>query len=585
MAQRQAGGAQGRSGRYHKHDTARKRCLERRVYPDLRMGKLPSDLDSRMLFDLPGPREIAGPAKKDMDLWANIYGRDPRSAPAAANDLQQDIEGQTNLLRWALQSGVAMIDATGDRHGRVGRPLGYRLTSRNDKINGKTVDEVARGDGWFLRWMCAGSFDFQFPKHEYEYLELLRLEQSGTVAQFNRWNKETRSNDTVRWRVKLPDIAHRRFEEFAIGTENDRRRLALHAAKRALSEESDDGDAADAESPASLDRTQNSVNQATLNRFRQILREMAHGRRPNYSQWRSMIVPPDDPTIAEPFSADAWDVLSVLFWCPIKFWARLGVSDCPCARKGWAHARYTRVRQFRPPRLAKDAMDNDLAVSPSDVICSECQREHAAAKRALQLARAQNADAAEISELEKAVQRASYKFTTAHLRVLALLGKRYPFVLARCPFTLSHRAGLTFDTTMDLARAARTAQQPHDLEAKYDEFKAIKKARTMLAFVAVQRQWRRHAVQRAQLDKSLTDPLLEAQKALGEADREIERAQKRLDAALAEQAAAKARVAEARREKAQAQKAEAAARRNRQAEISVERELRPPSPVMNERIS
>jgi len=40
-----------------------------------------------------GPLEIAGPAKsdRDMDRWAHVYGRDPRSKDDA----------QTNLPRWA----------------------------------------------------------------------------------------------------------------------------------------------------------------------------------------------------------------------------------------------------------------------------------------------------------------------------------------------------------------------------------------------------------------------------------------------------------------------------------------------------
>jgi hypothetical protein len=82
MKLRQAGGGK-KSGRYRKHDTARLRCLTRVVYPGLRMGKLPSVTDAKMLFELPGPREITGPSKKLMDDWSNMFARDPRSKTAS----------------------------------------------------------------------------------------------------------------------------------------------------------------------------------------------------------------------------------------------------------------------------------------------------------------------------------------------------------------------------------------------------------------------------------------------------------------------------------------------------------------------
>ena len=47
--------------------------------------------------------------------------------------------------------------------------------------------------------------------------------------------------------------------------------------------------------------------------------------------------------------------------------------------------------------------------------------------------------------------------------------ERYPFIAALFEFSISHRAALTLDTQLVIVRAARTSQQPHDLEAKYDE--------------------------------------------------------------------------------------------------------------------
>ena len=84
MKARQGGGG-AKSGRYMKHDTARLRCLKRVIYPDLCMGKLPSATNAQMLFEMPGPREITGPAKALMDgrgrnRASSKTGPDPTSA-------------------------------------------------------------------------------------------------------------------------------------------------------------------------------------------------------------------------------------------------------------------------------------------------------------------------------------------------------------------------------------------------------------------------------------------------------------------------------------------------------------------------
>ena len=55
------------------------------------------------------------------------------------------------------------------------------------------------------------------------------------------------------------------------------------------------------------------------------------------------------------------------------------------------------------------------------------------------------------------------------LAAIARASERYPFIAALFEFSISHRAALTLDTQLVIVRAARTSQQPHDLEAKYDE--------------------------------------------------------------------------------------------------------------------
>ena len=66
MKERSAGG-KGVRGRYIKHDSARVRCLECLIEPRLKMGLLPKSHDEKMLFECPGPDNIDGPAKQEMD--------------------------------------------------------------------------------------------------------------------------------------------------------------------------------------------------------------------------------------------------------------------------------------------------------------------------------------------------------------------------------------------------------------------------------------------------------------------------------------------------------------------------------------
>lgn len=126
MSSRQAGGGN-KSGRYKKHDTARKRCLQRVVYPDLRLGKLPSELDSKMLFDAPGPCEISGPMKQQMDQWSSLFTRDAKPTTKDKETMEEDHRAQTDLLRWAANDGgPSIIDADCGQRGLVGRPTSFR---------------------------------------------------------------------------------------------------------------------------------------------------------------------------------------------------------------------------------------------------------------------------------------------------------------------------------------------------------------------------------------------------------------------------------------------------------------------------
>jgi len=466
MSQRQAGGGQ-KSGRYKAHDTSRPRCLKRVVLPDLFLGKLPSDYDSKMLFEMPGPSKITGPAKVQMDRWSEAFVGTTKSKAAQEKlktEFETEMAQQTDLLRWVLHDGLATTDGADGQHGRVGCPSSYRFEF--DSVRGKTMDEViGGGNGGFLKFLCEGKFKFCFPRHEWVYLELLA--QTGTIVEFTSFGKPES------WTIKIPDEVHRRFEEFAVGSESDRRRRASEQARRArLDVDDGDDDGADADAPlTSLDRTENAVNGPTLARWKEILQELAQGVRPPYETWTSMTVHPADPMVRSTWSADAWEIQPIEFYDPVSYYQRLGVEQqYPCPRHGWAHARHTRVRSFRKPRLIRDGSANDRALSARDVCCSECQRERAAAKRAYDLACAQGGiEAAELAKLKAARDEVQYVFSAANPRVIAFLGERYSFIPALCDFSLSHRSAVTFDTMMEMARSAKTAQTPHDLEAQFDE--------------------------------------------------------------------------------------------------------------------
>ena len=77
MAQRSAGGAD-LSGRYKKHDTARKNYINAVALPGLRWGRMPPAADVRLLF-LPGDDEISDESEiAEMDAFYQKHKKDPR---------------------------------------------------------------------------------------------------------------------------------------------------------------------------------------------------------------------------------------------------------------------------------------------------------------------------------------------------------------------------------------------------------------------------------------------------------------------------------------------------------------------------
>ena len=340
-------------------------------------------------------------------------------------------------------------------------------------------------------------------------------------------------DNRVEWQIELSRNAREQYKRFAIGTDDAR---AAAAAARVVQQQEEDDPSADAD--VEIDFEMNSVNAPTTKVFERIKSELASGKGKPYESWESMWVMPPDPTITQPFDASAWDVLPICFWSP-RFWARIGVVGCPCARHGWRHSRFVRLRGWRRPRLAK-GRDSDVALTSPDGICSECYREHNEIGERLERLRAMADDDDErVKALKVLKDAATYRFSTYHPRVLKALGERYSFMAALFPFTLSHRAALTLDVTVDVVRAARTAQSASDLEAMFKELRCLRSARRRAAFMSLQRLSRALEQRKRQLAPP-PSPIDVAQSELAKAKTVVARAKKQLEEAETAERAAQA---------------------------------------------
>ena len=307
----------------------------------------------------------------------------------------------------------------------------------------------------------------------------------------------------------------RQYEEFTIGRADQR------AARRANDAGADDDDDDDTFDDADVvlpdqDRIHHnvaSVHPATVKFYEQIMQELedtetgtgdaSSGGRPPYSQWQSMWVEPPDPMIVVPFSKTAWNVQRICFCDPTAYYHRIGVGlERPCARGGWGHARFVRVQRqgkFSKPRLIK-GRGVDSGLCSVEMHCSECRRERQRLKKRRAAVKSQlgaQSDAA--VALENELKNCSYGFSSIHPQYLAFLAARYPFMLAAIPFSTSHKAAVTHDVILECGRAMRTSQSSCDIEAQYDELRALALTKKHLSFASVQRCVLQHAQRRARL--------------------------------------------------------------------------------------
>ena len=138
MATRQAAGRT-TSGRYKKHDTARKVFIDTVAMPGLRLGKRVDPDDWRKLF-LPGDDEIAGAEKAEMDEFYKLHKHDPRSS--STDSYQLDESKQLTLLNWVSKNTELYVRP---QPAPSGAPRSHRLTQRESKVYaGCTLAAMAR---------------------------------------------------------------------------------------------------------------------------------------------------------------------------------------------------------------------------------------------------------------------------------------------------------------------------------------------------------------------------------------------------------------------------------------------------------
>ena len=82
----------------------------------------------------------------------------------------------------------------------------------------------------------------------------------------------------------------------------------------------------------------------------------------------------------------AWHIQPIFFCDPTAYFRRINITqERPCARKGWSHARFVRVRyhgKFQSPRLCK-GRGSDYGISSVKMECRECKRERTGMNRRL----------------------------------------------------------------------------------------------------------------------------------------------------------------------------------------------------------
>ena len=174
---------------------------------------------------------------------------------------------------------------------------------------------------------------WNFPRDEYLFMGLLELDDKGMEIEFYE------GTDRCTMLLRLSEDAKGEFEKFSLGNREQRADLARRAEGEDADEESAEFDADCAE----MERTANTAGAPTLRFFEDIVKGLDNATIEKYELWSSQIRHPEHWSIADPPSAEVAQVLPICFF-NLSFWKRIGLEGCPCARHGWAHARFVSGR-------------------------------------------------------------------------------------------------------------------------------------------------------------------------------------------------------------------------------------------------
>ena len=224
-------------------------------------------------------------------------------------------------------------------------------------------------------------------------------------------------------------------------------------------------------------------------------RTVASMKEKPYEEWTDLWVRPPNPTMVDfdVSTSAAWTLLPICFYSPTRplAWRRLGVQ-MPCARHGWAHARFVTVTNQWAQRLVKGVF-TDFTLAGQKTVCSECRKEHGRLKMRLRAATSSGLPQAELDVLTAELKAASYGFMTYDARVVRAYFERAPWLALQLPALVTHKAALSIEALQLLVSGVRRGATNHGTEAMLTEFRALGASTALVAFYSFQRSWARRS--------------------------------------------------------------------------------------------
>ena len=482
IAKRSAGG-RAVSGRYNKHDTARLRFIRSIALPGIRFGKLVPDDDMRMLRL--GPKaSLHGADLASMDEWSQRHGRDPRSKK---KDGWLDEGEQATLFRWLSRNERHHVISDPVRRGSskqykldFGAYKGYRLGQlvQHSMSTGGSMhllpaeerSESTPRPGEYILWLAGETFDWHFPYHLHLYLNLKSLELNGACVGVGGVGGPKQ----VRVSERVDNLYEVHAAETLAPPPADEPNPYVGVAARAAMDGAEEDDDADADPPwvplDDIERIENGISNVQNEYFHSTRLEIRDGERAPYSQWKRFDTVPDDPTCGECFDADEFELMPIDWWSPAAKWASKGVTS-PCVVGGWSHTHAVTLGEWRQRRVK--GLSSDRCIAGQRTSCSICKARHDHLKKQLDALKTQDLSSPQIGVMEAEIKATPYRASTLHPKYNQLLFERFNWLAVKMPAVITHRAAISTEVLDVIARAGRTSQTAHDLEAMFRESRCV----------------------------------------------------------------------------------------------------------------